>query len=167
MVVWSEPEHPLETAADSPRKRRVRRSGGFLRRRCEPTVRDERERAEGMTEQKSGRLHRTPVARWARTAAGLSLVYCLCSGFLVSSARAQSASTWNKRGEAAEAREDYDAAFEAYRQAWLKKPKDLRYKERYERLRFQDANQHVDRGRVLRQSGDIDGAINEFARALQ
>ncbi len=26
---------------------------------------------------------------------------------------------------------------------------------------------HVDRGRVLRQSGDVDGAINEFARALQ
>ena len=27
--------------------------------------------------------------------------------------------------------------------------------------------QHVDRGRVLRQSGDVGGAINEFARALQ
>ncbi len=120
-----------------------------------------------MTERKSGRLRRTPAARWAKTAAGLSLLFCLCSGLLVSTADAQSAGTWNKRGQAAEAREDYDAAFEAYRQAWLKKPKDLRYKERYERLRFQDANQHVDRGRVLRQSGDIGGAINEFARALQ
>ena len=37
-------------------------------------------------------------------------------------AEAQSASTWNKRGQKAEAREDYDAAFEAYRQAHLKKP---------------------------------------------
>ena len=26
---------------------------------------------------------------------------------------------------------------------------------------------HVDRGRVLRQSGDVTGAINEFARAMQ
>jgi general secretion pathway protein D len=120
-----------------------------------------------MTERKSGRLYSAPAARWARTAAGLSLLFCVSSGLLVSTARAQSAGTWNKRGEAAEAREDYDAAFEAYRQAWLKKPKDMRYKERYERLRFQDANQHVDRGRVLRQSSDVGGAINEFARALQ
>jgi general secretion pathway protein D len=81
--------------------------------------------------------------------------------------RAQSAGTWNKRGVNAEAREDYDAAFEAYRQAHLKKPKDLRYQTHYERLRFEAANLHVDRGRVLRQSGDIGGAVNEFARALQ
>ncbi|HEY5213195.1 MAG TPA: cohesin domain-containing protein [Acidobacteriaceae bacterium] len=89
------------------------------------------------------------------------------SGLTVNAAHAQSASTWNKRGQQAEAREDYDASFEAYRQAHLKKPSDLRYRERYERMRFQAANMHVDRGRVLRQSGDSGGAINEFARALQ
>jgi general secretion pathway protein D len=100
-----------------------------------------------------------------RMSAGLALLIVL--GLAASSAKAQSASAWNKRGQQAEAREDYDAAYEAYRQAWLKKPGDLSYKERYERLRFEDANQHVDRGRVLRQSGDVDGAINEFARALQ
>jgi len=82
-------------------------------------------------------------------------------------AHAQSAGAWNKRGEQAEAREDFDAAFEAYRQAHLKKPEDMRYKTHYERMRFQAANVHVDRGRVLRQSGDSGGAINEFARALQ
>ena len=37
---------------------------------------------------------------------------------------AQSASTWNKRGETAEVRDDYDTAFEAYRQAHAKKPAD-------------------------------------------
>jgi general secretion pathway protein D len=82
-------------------------------------------------------------------------------------AHAQSAGGWAKRGAQAEAREDFDAAFEAYRQAHLKKPNDLRYKTHYERMRFEAANQHVDRGRVLRQSGDSGGAINEFARALQ
>ena len=82
-------------------------------------------------------------------------------------AHAQSANTWDKRGQQAELRDDFDAAFEAYRQAHLKKPKDLRYKTHYERLRFQAANQHVDRGRVLRQSGDVGGAMTEFARALQ
>jgi general secretion pathway protein D len=82
-------------------------------------------------------------------------------------AHAQSAASWDKKGQTAEAREDYDAAYEAFRQAHLKKPKDLRYKTRYERLRFEAANMHVDRGRTLRQSGDADGAVNEFARALQ
>ena len=78
---------------------------------------------------------------------------------------AQSAGTWNKRGENAEVRDDFDAAFEAYRQAHIKKPADLRYKERYERLRFQAAVAHIDRGRVLKQSGDLGGAMQEFVRA--
>ena len=91
----------------------------------------------------------------------------LLLGLFGMAAHAQSAGAWNKRGQQAETREDYDAAFEAYRQAHLKKPSDLRYRERYERLRYTAANLHVDRGRVLRQSGDVTGAINEFARALQ
>lgn len=158
-------QHPLETAADTPRKRSELRSGGFLRRRCELTVRDPGEWVKGMKRREIGRWHEAPSARWARAAGGLSLLLVLV--LLASGAHAQSAGTWNKRGQAAEARDDYDAAFEAYRQAWLKKPSDIRYKERYERLRFQSANAHVDRGRVLRQSGDVGGAINEFARALQ
>jgi general secretion pathway protein D len=91
----------------------------------------------------------------------------LFSGVAVSSAHAQSAGKWDKRGQQAEARDDYDAAFEDFRQAHLKKPGDLRYRTSYESMRFKAANMHVDRGRVLRQSGDVDGAINEFARALQ
>ena len=79
--------------------------------------------------------------------------------------QAQSATTWNKRGQTAEVRDDYDAAFEAYRQAHAKKPADIRYKERFERMRFQAAVAHVDRGRVLKQSGDLGGAMQEFRRA--
>ena len=100
---------------------------------------------------------------WVRWTGGIVLAL----GLYGNSAHAQSASTWNKRGLAAETREDYDAAFEAYRQAHLKNPSDLRYRTRFERMRYTAANLHVDRGRVLRQSGDIQGAINEFARALQ
>jgi len=81
-------------------------------------------------------------------------------------AHAQSASTLNKRGQNAEAREDYDGAYEDYRQANLKAPKDLRYKTHLEAIRFKAAAMHVDRGRVLRQSGDLNGAITEFSRAL-
>ncbi len=118
-----------------------------------------------MKRREIGRWYKAPSARWKRAAAGLSLLFVFL--LLAGATYAQSASTWNKRGKEAEAREDYDAAFEAFRQAWLKKPSDIGYKERYERLRFESANQHVDRGRVLRQSGDVGGAINEFARALQ
>ena len=96
--------------------------------------------------------------RWSR---------CGVSGLFTQPAKAQSANGWYKRGQNAEARQDFDTSFEDYRQAHLKKPKDLRYRTSYERMRFEAANQHVDRGRVLRQSGDIDGAINEFSRALQ
>ncbi|MEO6807335.1 MAG: cohesin domain-containing protein [Edaphobacter sp.] len=82
-------------------------------------------------------------------------------------AHAQSAKKWDKRGQDAEARQDFDAAFEAYHNATLKKPRDLVYKEHYEHMRFQAAMAHVDRGRVLRQNGDTEGAIAQFDRALQ
>lgn len=82
-------------------------------------------------------------------------------------AHGQSAATWNKRGQSAEVRADYDAAYEAYLHAHQKKPSDLRYTARVDRMRFQAAAQHVDRGRVLRQNGDSNGALNEFSRALQ
>jgi general secretion pathway protein D len=83
------------------------------------------------------------------------------------SAHAQTAGGWNKRGQTAELRQDYDAAYEDYLHAHQKKPGDLRYQERLARMRFQAAAVHVDRGRVLRQSGDIAGALNQFTRALQ
>ncbi len=83
------------------------------------------------------------------------------------SAHAQSASGWNKRGQQAELRGDYDTAYEAYLHAHQKNPKDLRYVARVDRMRFQAGASHVDRGRVLRQSGDATGALAEFTRALQ
>ena len=91
------------------------------------------------------------------------LLLCGSTGLLTG---AQSASSWSKRGADAEVREDYDAAFEAYRQAHILKPNDLRYKTHFERARFSAAAAHVDRGRVLRQSGDTNGALAEFTRAL-
>ncbi len=96
----------------------------------------------------------------------LALTTALLMSLVPAEAHAQSANTWIKRARAAETREDYDAAYEDYRQAFLKDPKDLRYKTGMERLRFQAAAVHVDRGRVLRQNGDPNGAITEFSRAL-
>ena len=93
-------------------------------------------------------------------------VLCGVGLLAVHPAASQSAAGWAKRGADAEAHEDYDAAFEAYRQAHLLKPKDLRYQTKFERIRFAAAAAHVDRGRVLRQSGDLNGALIEFQRAL-
>jgi general secretion pathway protein D len=82
-------------------------------------------------------------------------------------AHAQSAGTWDKRGQQAEAREDFDTAYEDYRKAHLKNPKDMRFNTHYERMRFQAAVSHVERGRVLRLNGDPAGALGQFTRALQ
>ena len=85
----------------------------------------------------------------------------------VTSISAQSASAWSKKGQDAELHQDWDAAYEDYKQAVLKKPKDLRYKTHFENMRFQAAVSHVDRGRVLRQNGDLQGSLTEFNRALE
>jgi general secretion pathway protein D len=99
---------------------------------------------------------------------GLSGLLVLLAGMAFGpAAKAQSASTWNKRGQTAELHEDYDSAYEDYLKAHNKAPKDMRYTARLDRMRFQAAAQHVDRGRVLRQSGDLGGALNQFTRALQ
>jgi general secretion pathway protein D len=100
--------------------------------------------------------------------ASLAALFVLIAGLAVSSsAHAQSASGWNKRGQAAEIREDYDTAYEAYLKAHQKAPKDMRYQARVDRMRFQAAAAHVDRGRILRQGGDLAAALNQFTRALQ
>jgi general secretion pathway protein D len=120
--------------------------------------------------QSRGTGRRNVVFHHGRNIFRLGALPLLASGLVAAApavAHAQAAGTWNKRGLDAEARQDFDAAFEDFRQAHLKKPKDLRYKTRFERLRFEAAAMHVDRGRVLKQSGDIGGAINEFARSLQ
>jgi general secretion pathway protein D len=94
------------------------------------------------------------------------LLLCLAASGSIT-AHAQTAKTWDKRGQAAEARQDFDAAYEAYQHAVQKAPNDLRYKTHFNRMRFQAAVGHVDRGRVLRQSGDLSGALAQFNRALQ
>jgi general secretion pathway protein D len=103
----------------------------------------------------------------------LSLLCCIAV-FAPITAHAQSAKetkasarAWDKRGEAAEAHQDFDAAYEAYQHAVTLKPTDLRYKTHFDRMRFQAAVSHVDRGRVLRQSGDLTGALAQFKRALE
>ncbi len=104
------------------------------------------------------------------------LLLCGFAAIVPSAAHAQapetksekkSAKSWDKQGQAAEAHQDYDAAFNAYQHAVQINPNDLRYKEHFDHMRFIAAAAHVDRGRVLRQSGDLNGALIQFKRALE
>ena len=71
-----------------------------------------------------------------------------------------------KQGQTAELHQDYEAAFNAYRKSSLEDPTDLRYKSACERTRPIVAEIHVKRGKVLRDSGNITGALTEFLRAV-
>jgi general secretion pathway protein D len=82
-------------------------------------------------------------------------------------AHAQSAAHWFKQGQAAEAKDDIEAAYEAYYQAYQKKPSDERYKLSWERTRFPAAATHVEHGEKLRAQGDYTGALTEFLRAIE
>ncbi len=83
------------------------------------------------------------------------------------SAHAQSAAHWFKQGQAAETKDDTQAAYEAYYKAYQKKPGDERYKLAWERTRFSAASLHVEHGERLRDQGDDTAALTEFLRALE
>ena len=80
---------------------------------------------------------------------------------------AQSAKTLYAEGHAAEQREDFDAAYQAYTKANTKDPKDLRYRTALYRVRSLAAGQHMTKGRQLEQSGDAQGALAEFLHASE
>ena len=73
-------------------------------------------------------------------------------------------SLWND-GRDAEARQDYERAFEFYQQAFNLKPKDLRYRTAYEHSKFLASASHVHRGQILRENGKLDEALVEFQKA--
>ncbi|HSZ16036.1 MAG TPA: cohesin domain-containing protein [Terracidiphilus sp.] len=79
----------------------------------------------------------------------------------------QSAKSYYKQGSAAEAREDYDTAFNAFQKAYSMAPKDLSYKEAYYRVQIPAASLHMKNGRRLMQTGDEQGALTEYLRALE
>src|SRR6266436_6647356 len=74
-------------------------------------------------------------------------------------------SLWN-RGKDAEARQDYEKAYDYYQEAFSLKPKDLRYRSAYERIKFLAAASHVHRGQIMRDSGKLDEALVEFQKAV-
>lgn len=78
-----------------------------------------------------------------------------------------SAKSLYRKGQQAEARQNYEAAYEAYKAAYEKKPTDLLYRSGYERMRFQAGALHVHKGQQLRQNGDLQHALAEFQKAAE
>jgi general secretion pathway protein D len=80
---------------------------------------------------------------------------------------AESANTDFKQGQAAEAREDYDTAFDDFQKAFNKDPKDARFKIALARVRVTASSVHVTKGRKLAQAGDTQAALSEFLHAAE
>src|SRR5208283_1545662 len=72
-----------------------------------------------------------------------------------------------QQGQDAEARQNYEAAFGFYKQAYDLKPKDLRYRASFERMRFKAAATVVHRGQHLREDGKLQEALAEFQKAVE
>jgi general secretion pathway protein D len=82
-------------------------------------------------------------------------------------ATADKAKTAYEKGEDAEARENFEGAYNFYKQAYDLKPKDLRYKASFERLRFKAAATIVHQGQELRDQGKLQEALADFQKAAQ
>jgi general secretion pathway protein D len=70
------------------------------------------------------------------------------------------------KGQDAEARQQYEVAYGFFKQAYDLKPKDLRYRAAFERIRFEAAATIVHNGQKLREEGKLDEAVAEFQKAL-
>jgi len=90
----------------------------------------------------------------------------LLLAFLVAPVLADKAKDVYAKGQDAEARQNYLAAYEFYKQAYDLKPKDLRYRASFERMRFEAAAAVVHQGQELVRQGKLDDAVADFQKAL-
>jgi general secretion pathway protein D len=108
---------------------------------------------------------RSMAKRWSLALALLAITAGL--GIFVARLHAESANSDFRQGQAAEAREDYDAAFELYQKAYNHDPKDTRFKIALARIRTTASSAHITAGRKLLQSGDVQGALSQFLHAAE
>ncbi|MGD0346278.1 MAG: cohesin domain-containing protein [Terracidiphilus sp.] len=98
-----------------------------------------------------------------------TVLFAAAAGFGLPCAKlyAESANADFKQGQAAEAREDYDTAFEDYQKGFNRDPKDTRFRIALSRVRVTASAVHVSKGRKLAQAGDAQGALAEFLHAAE
>jgi len=94
-------------------------------------------------------------------------LFCLLLSLSAFASSPDHAKSLFDKGADAEARQDYEQAFDYYKQAYNLKPKELKYRTSYERTKFLAAASHVHRGQILRDAGKLDEALAEFQKALE
>src|SRR5271170_3123223 len=86
---------------------------------------------------------------------------------ILSAVAADKAKSFYTKGKDAEARQNYEQAYDFYKQAYDLKPTDLSYRSAFERLRFLAGASKVHRGQLLRESGRLEEALAEFKAAAE
>ena len=96
-------------------------------------------------------------------------LFAVLAVFGLSSVRlhAQSANTFFKRGQSAEAGQDYDAALDNFQKACAKAPKNLQFRTSLYRVRVTASAGHMTKGRKLLAAGNDQEALAEFLRAAE
>jgi general secretion pathway protein D len=95
------------------------------------------------------------------------LLFLMIVGIPAIPVLSESAEHFYKLGDRAEKKNDYDAAFEAFRQAHEKNPTDPKIMASYLRLRFFAGGQHIEAGVKLRDAGKLQDALAEFRHATE
>jgi general secretion pathway protein D len=106
-------------------------------------------------------IARTKQESMRRVASILAIVV-FCSALLPAK---DSAKEFFKKGVEAESRQDYEAAYTFYRQAYDLEPTNLRFRIPYQRTRFLAASSMVHRGQKVREEGKLQEALQLFEEA--
>jgi len=80
---------------------------------------------------------------------------------------ADKAKDFYNKGQDAEARQNYIAAYDFYKKAYDLKPKDLRYRTAFSHMRFEAGMTYVHQGQKSREEGKLDEAVVQFQKALE
>ncbi len=97
----------------------------------------------------------------------LFILLMVCLSLPAFTKKIDSAKVLYEKGQDAEARQNYEQAFDYFKQAYNLKPKELRYRTAFERNRFFAASSEVHRGQILRDAGKLDEALVQFQKALE
>ena len=95
-----------------------------------------------------------------------ALLLLLVAVVTLSAIAADKAKDLFAKAQDAEARQDYEAAYGLFKQAYDLKPKDLRYRAAFQRIRFEAAASVVHQGQLLRDEGKLEDAVAQFQKAL-